>query len=52
MKRELHFGVATYLVGTALTFAIAAILWADHEPAAAAALILASPFPCPPGLPC
>lgn len=41
-----------YLVGSAATFAIAAWLWKKGDEAEAAATILFSPFPCPPGLPC
>lgn len=41
-----------YLIGSAATFALAAWLWHKDEKAEAAATILLSPFPCPPGLPC
>ena len=41
-----------YLIGSAATLAIAAYLWKKGEKSEAAATILISPFPCPPGLPC
>ena len=41
-----------YAVGTVLTLALAAALVVADHPVAAGAVLLVSPFPCPPGVPC
>ena len=49
MKRKFAAG---YVVASVATLAVAALLFAAKKPKLAAAVIVASPVPCPPGLPC
>jgi heme oxygenase len=41
-----------FVVGSCATLGGAYLLWRASARAAAASLILLSPFPCPPGMPC
>lgn len=41
-----------FIVGSVITVALAALLYVHREKLAAAMVILWSPFPCPPGVPC
>lgn len=41
-----------FVAGSAVTLAVAFILWRRHHPVAALTVVEVSPFPCPPGLPC
>jgi hypothetical protein len=41
-----------FVIGTMCTFAVAGFLLLARRPLAAGAVIIASPFPCPPGMPC
>ena len=43
---------AIFVIGTICTFAVAGLLVLARRPMTAGAVILASPFPCPPGMPC
>lgn len=43
---------AVFVVGTVATLGAALALVLLNQKAAAAALVVASPFPCPPGIPC
>ena len=43
---------AVFVIGTLVTLGTALALVTIGKPKTAAAVILASPFPCPPGLPC
>jgi len=43
---------AVFVIGTVCTFAVAGVLVLMRRPVAAGAVIIASPFPCPPGMPC
>lgn len=43
---------AIFLTGSIVTLGLAALLLVYHHPVAAGAVILISPFPCPPGVPC
>lgn len=53
MKRAEKAGLEVWLLGTIATLLAAWWIWKKwHEPGAAMALVIASPFPCPPGLPC
>lgn len=41
-----------YVVGSVVTLAIVWWLWRHHRPVVAMEVVVASPFPCPTGLPC
>ncbi len=41
-----------YVVASVLTLAVAWWLWRTRRPGAALAVLVVSPAPCPPGLPC
>lgn len=44
--------VAVFVLGSAITFLLAYYLWASGNRKSALGVIVASPFPCPSGLPC
>lgn len=44
--------VTLFVVGSALTFAVVWWLLKKGHPLAAFGVLEASPFPCPPGVPC
>lgn len=50
-RRHVTF-TEVFVIGSVVTLGGALLLAMDGHPAAAGALILASPFPCPPGMPC
>lgn len=52
MKTDLKSFGTIWLVGSIITIVIVGILWSKRDYAAATAVILISPFPCPTGLPC
>lgn len=41
-----------FIVGSVITLALAGLLWIHRDKVAAALVVLWSPFPCPPGVPC
>lgn len=52
MSRRARQLGAVYVLGSVVTLLVALVLWERHRKAAAVAVLVASPFPCPTGLPC
>jgi hypothetical protein len=52
LKGEHVLWLIVFVIGTVLTYGVAAMLFEKGDDLEAAALIWWSPFPCPPGIPC
>ena len=51
-KIDMKYPLFIFVIGTIITYAVAWRLARKGDELDAAAVIVLSPFPCPPGLPC